>query len=151
MQPDATNPYSSVTGSSAAAAAPRHPAALAASILVGLEGLGVAALAGWMTLSLIAGDSAELSTALALLVMTAVGAIGVLAFAIAIFRGHGWGRSGAIVVQLLILAVALGAANGLYAHPLVALALAVPAAVTLVVVIVAARAAGRRDASSDDS
>ncbi len=118
----------------------------AAAILVGIEGLGVAALAGWMTLSLIAGDTAEFGTAVALLLMTAVAAVGVIAFAIAIFRGHGWGRSGAIVVQLLVLAVALGAATGAYAHPLLALALAVPAIITLVVVIAAARAAGRRAA-----
>lgn len=124
-----------------------HPAsgvaARVAAVLVGLEGLGIAALAGWMVLSLFAGDTAELGTALALLVMTAVAAVGVIAFAVAIFRGHGWGRSGAIVTQLLILAVALGAATGAYAHPLVALALAIPAIVTLVVVIAAARAAGR--------
>ncbi len=121
----------------------------AAAVLVGLEGVGVAILAGWMTLSLIAGDTAEIGTAIALLVMTGVAAVGVIAFAIAIFRGHGWGRSGAIVTQLLILAVALGAATGAYAHPLVAVALAVPAVVTLLVVIAAARAAGRAARPAD--
>ena len=47
--------------------------------------------------------------------LTAVGAAAVLAFAVAIWRGQSWGRSGGIVTQLLILAVALGAVTGAYA------------------------------------
>lgn len=140
MRPDTDDP------NPASAGATGRGVTWFAAVLVGLEGLGVAVLAGWMTLSLLAGDTAEFGTAVALLVMTIVGAVGVIAFAIAIFRGHGWGRSGAIVTQLLILAVALGAATGAYAHPLLALALAAPAVVTLAAVIAAARAAGRRSA-----
>ncbi|WP_458041123.1 MULTISPECIES: histidine kinase [Bacteria] len=116
-----------------------------AAILVGLEGVAVAALTGWMMPSLIAGETTDLGTAWALILMTVIAAVALFAFALAILRGHGWGRSGAIVAQLLILAVALGAATGAYARPLVALALAVPAVIALVLVIAAARAAGRRD------
>lgn len=53
------------------------------------------------------------------------------------------GPLGGIVTQVLILAVALGAATGAYAHPLIGLALAVPALVTFVLLVLAARAAGR--------
>lgn len=119
----------------------------AAAILVGLEATGVAALAGWMMTALITGDTMDLGTALALILMTLVGAVALFAFAVAILRDHGWGRSGAIVAQLLILAVALGAVTGAYAHPLVALALAVPAIITFIAVVAVARAAGRRDAA----
>ena len=141
MQPEATAPQPIAA----------NAITWAAAILVGLEGTGVAALAGWMMTALIAGESMDLGTALALILMTVVGAVALFAFAVAILRDHGWGRSGAIVVQLLILAVSLGAVTGAYAHPLVALALAVPAIVTLVAVIAAARAAGRRNAAAEDS
>ena len=114
-----------------------------AGLLVGLEAIGVAALAGAMMPALIAGDTTDLGTALALILMTVVAAVALFAFAFAILRGHGWGRSGAIVAQLLILAVALGAVGGIYAHPLIALALAVPAVATLILLFAAARAAGR--------
>ena len=141
MQPEATAPQPIKANATTWAAA----------ILVGLEGIAVAALAGLMMPSLIAGDTTDLGTAWALILMTVIAAVALFAFAIAILRDHGWGRSGAIVAQLLILAVALGAATGAYAHPLVALALAVPAVITLILVIAAARAAGRRDAQPADS
>lgn len=141
MQPEATAPQPIKANATTWAAA----------ILVGLEGIAVAALAGLMMPSLIAGDTTDLGTAWALILMTVIAAVALFAFAIAILRDRGWGRSGAIVAQLLILAVALGAATGAYAHPLVALALTVPAVITLILVIAAARAAGRRDAQPADS
>ena len=49
---------------------------------------------------------------------------------------------GGIVTQLLILAVALGAATGAYADPSTALILAVPAIVALVLLVLAVRDAG---------
>lgn len=116
-----------------------------AAALVGLEGLGIVALAGWQVVALAGGDTDSLVSAIALIVLTLVGAIVVIAFAVGVLRGRSWGRSGAIVTQLLILAVALGAATGQYAHPLVGLALAVPATIGLVLLVLAARGAGRRD------
>lgn len=118
----------------------------AAGILVGLEGIGLLALAAWQVVALAGGDTESAVSAIALLVLTVVGAIVVLAFGVGVLRGRSWARSGAIVTQLLILAVAIGAATGQYAHPLTGLALAVPAVVCLVLVFVAARrAAPRRD------
>ncbi|MCW3493807.1 histidine kinase [Microbacterium sp. SSM24] len=121
-----------------------------AAVLVGLEGAGLVALAVWQIFAIVAGDTASIDSALALIVLTAVGAAAVIAFAIAIWRGRSWGRSGAIVTQLLILAVALGAATGAYAEPEVALAIAAPAVVTLVLLVLAVREAGResRDEAS---
>ena len=82
--------------------------------------------------------------------LTAVGAAAVAAFAVALWRGRSWGRSGSIVVQLLILAVALGAATGAYAEPIVGLALAAPAVVALILLILGARRAAS-DPESDDT
>jgi hypothetical protein len=110
----------------------------AASIVVGIEGIGIAALVVWQILALVAGDTGSLASSIALVVLTAVGAVAVLAFAVAIWRDRSWGRSGGIVTQVLILAVALGAATGAYAEPTSA-----PAIVALVLLVFAVHAAGR--------
>jgi hypothetical protein len=115
----------------------------AASIVVGIEGIGIAALVVWQILALVAGDTGSLASSIALVVLTAVGAVAVLAFAVAIWRDRSWGRSGGIVTQVLILAVALGAATGAYAEPMSALVLAAPAIVALVLLVFAVHAAGR--------
>lgn len=117
--------------------------ARAAALVVGLEGAALVALVGWQVLAVIGGDTDSLASALALTVLTAVAAAAVIAFAVAIWRGLSWGRSGGIVTQVLILAVALGAATGAYAHPSTGLILAVPAIVALVLLVLAVRDAGR--------
>ncbi|MCC2033460.1 histidine kinase [Microbacterium allomyrinae] len=122
-----------------------------AAALVGLEGLAVLALVVWQIAAMIGGDTDSLASAIALAVLTLVGAAAVLAFAVAIWRGLSWGRSGAIVTQVLILAVALGAATGAYAEPAVAGALAAPALVILVLLVIAVRDAGRAARDRDDA
>lgn len=126
------------------------PARIAA-ILVGLEGLALVALAVWQIVAMVQGDTGSLESAIALLVLTVVGAAALLAFAVAVWRGRSWGRSGGIVAQVLILAIALGAATGAYAHPLIALAIAVPAIAALVVLVLAARDAGRAKGEASES
>lgn len=121
-----------------------------AAVLVALEGLGLVALGVWQIMAVVTGDTASIANALALMVLTLIGAAAVLAFAVAIWRGQSWGRSGAIVTQLLILAVAVGAATGAYAEPLTGVLLAAPALVVLVLLVLAVREAGRsaRDEAS---
>ena len=115
-----------------------------AAVLVALEGVGIAALVVWQVAAVAAGDTDSLESAIALIVLTAVGAAAVIAFGVAVWRGRSWGRSGGIVTQVLILAVALGAATGAYAEPASALGLAVPAVVVLVLLVLAVRDAGRQ-------
>lgn len=131
-------------------------AAPAAAIIVGLEGAAVFVLVVIQVIALFGGDAGDVTSGIALIVLTAVGAAALLAFAVAIARDQSWGRSGGIVSQLLILAVALGAATGAYAHPLVALALCVPAVVALVLLFAGVRRAaadrverGARDDTSE--
>ncbi|GAA1467448.1 histidine kinase [Microbacterium thalassium] len=122
------------------------------AVLLWAEGVGILALAGWELLALLAGDTGSVDSSVALLVLTAVGAVGVVAFGVAVWRGRSWGRSGGIVTQLLILAVALGAATGAYADPAAAVALAVPAVLVFALLIVGARNAAtsaRRDAAGE--
>jgi hypothetical protein len=128
-----------------------HAAGRVAAILLAIEGLAISALVVWQVWALAVGDTDSIESALALVVLTAVGAVAVIAFAVATWRGLSWGRSGGIVTQLLILAVAFGAATGVYADAATGLVLAVPAVVTLVLLVISVRAAGRepRDAASD--
>ena len=127
----------------------KHPIGRLAAVLVALEAAGLVALAVWQVVALLSADTASLDTAIALLVLTAVGAAAVAAFAVAVWRGRSWGRSGAIVTQVLILAVALGAATGSYAEPGAALVLGAPALVVLVLLVLAVREAGT--AESEDA
>ena len=122
---------------------PTHTLSRVAAVLTGLEGLALAALAAWQVVALVSGDTVSIESSIALIVLTAVGAAAVIAFGVAIGRGRSWGRSGGVVTQLLILAVALGAATGAYAHPLTGLMIAVPAFVVLVVIVLAALTTGR--------
>jgi hypothetical protein len=123
----------------------------AAALIVALEGAGIAALVIWQVIALTAGDTDSLASALALVVLTGVGAAAVIAFAVAIWRDQSWGRSGGVVTQLLILAVALGAVTGAYAHPSIGFALAAPALVALVLLVVAIRSAGAAARKRDDA
>lgn len=118
-----------------------------AGVLVVLEGAALVVLAGLQVAAIAGSDTAEISTAIALLVLTLIGAAAIVAFGVATIRDLSWGRSGGIVAQLLILAVAGGAATGTYAHPLVGLGLAVPAFVVLILLVVAARRAAKRKGS----
>lgn len=120
-----------------------------AALIVGLEGVALVVLTIWQIAAVVAGDTVAIESALALIVLTAVGAAIVLAFAGGIQRGQSWGRSGGIVTQALILAVALGAATGAYAHPILGVEIAIPAVIALVLIVLAARDAGR--AASVDS
>ena len=136
------------------AAAPKPPRTalfrVLAGVLVGAEGLVVVGAAAWHAVSLFAGPAVSRVSAVALLVLVAIGAVGVCAMAIGILRGQRWARSGGIVVQILLLAVAVGAATGQFAHPSVGLALGVPALVTLVLIIAAAWGTDR-DARAEDA
>jgi hypothetical protein len=130
-----------------------HTIARAAAVLLALEALAIFGLVIWQLSALVTGDTDSIESAIALVVLTAVGAVAVMAFAVATWRGQSWGRSGGIVTQLLVLAVALGAVTGAYAEAATGLLLAVPALVTLVLLVLAVRAAGReaRDAASGDA
>jgi len=119
------------------------PLARVITALLAVEGGGLLGLAGWEGVALATGDTDSTVSSIALIVLTVVGAAAVLAFSGAVWRGASWGRSGGIVTQLLILAVALGAVTGEDPQPGVALALAVPAIVCLALLFAAVRRAGR--------
>ncbi|WP_065569916.1 histidine kinase [Microbacterium oleivorans] len=123
----------------------------AAAGWLALEATGVLVLALWELVALVRGDSESLGSSIALLALTVLAAAALVAFAVAVWRGASGGRSGGVVVQVLVLSVALGTLTGEGADPRLAAAIAVPALVGLVLLIAAARTAGRRARASGDA
>jgi len=132
-----------------AESAVRTPATRIASALLALEALVLVLLTGWQIVEMIAGEATSVTTSIALIVLTVIAAVGVAAFAFAVWTGRSWGRSGGIVAQVLIVAIAIGSVQGGAGHWGIALALAVPAVVTFVALIGSARGAAPRQASED--
>ncbi|MDJ1112975.1 histidine kinase [Microbacterium dauci] len=115
-----------------------------AAVFLALEAIGVVALTAWELVALLRGDTAAVSSSIALLVLTLVVAAALAAFAVAVWRGGSWGRSGGIVAQLLILAIAGGTLTGPDAAPATAAAIAAPGVLGFVLLVAASRAAGPR-------
>lgn len=120
---------------------PTSTAARIASVILGLEAVGIAVLSMREFSALAGGDTASAPSAIALLVLTVIAAVAVFAFAVAVWRGLRWGRSGGVVTQIMILAVALGAATGAFADAGTAALIALPAIAGLLALISASRRA----------
>ncbi|MGP3535406.1 histidine kinase [Microbacterium sp. RD1] len=120
----------------------------AAALVLGLEALGVIVLLVGQIGAIVTGDVASLSSAVALAVLTLVGAAAVAGFAWGTAREQSWGRSGGIVVQALILAVAIGALTGDPPNLAAAGLIALPALIGGTLLLLAARDAGRRRGAS---
>ncbi|HWT34142.1 MAG TPA: histidine kinase [Microbacterium sp.] len=121
---------------------PQGVVARVGAIILAVECVGLLVLAGVQVVDLAVGDVRDVVSGIALIVLTVLGAAAVGAFAGATWRGASWGRSGGIVTQLMILAIALGAVSGAYAEPLIGIVLAVPAIAGFVVLVLAVRQAG---------
>ncbi|MGO2932744.1 hypothetical protein [Microbacterium sp.] len=86
----------------------RSPALVrTAATVLAIEG---AALLGFAIIELFglgAGEAASLPTAIALIVLTLIGAAALIAFAAGTMRDRTWARSGGVVLQVLAIAIAL--------------------------------------------
>lgn len=81
--------------------------ALGAAAVLALEGAVLLVFAVIELAGLGAGDAASLPTAIALIVLTLIGAGCLLAFAAGARVGRSWARSGGVVFQVLAVALAL--------------------------------------------
>ncbi|SIO19482.1 hypothetical protein [Agromyces cerinus] len=97
------------------------------SVLLLLEAAAMVALVIWLVIDLFSLEPSSYATAIALLVLVAIGAIWVVTVAIGSLRQAPWSRAAAIVWQILQVSVAVGAFQGLFARPDVGWALLVPA------------------------
>lgn len=80
--------------------------ALAAAAVLALEGAALFVFAAVELIGLGAGDAASRSTAVALIVLTLIGAVALVAFAVGTRAGRSWARSGGVVFQVLGVALA---------------------------------------------
>lgn len=81
--------------------------ALAAALVLAAEAAALLVFAVIEVVGLGAGDAASLPTAVALIVLTLIGAAALAAFAVGTRGGRSWARSGGVVFQVLAVAIAL--------------------------------------------
>lgn len=81
--------------------------ATTAAVVLALEGIVLTILALIELFGLGAGDAASLPTAIALIVLTLIGAAALFSFSVGTHRGRMWARSGGVVLQVLAIALAL--------------------------------------------
>jgi hypothetical protein len=117
------------------AESPQSRASLAFRLLIGLLFLEAAAmvlLVGILIVDILTLPAASITSAIALTVLVAIGAVFVSAVAIGALRRQPWVRGGALVWQLVQLAIAIGAFQGIYAQPAIGWAIVVPSVLVLV-------------------
>lgn len=120
--------------------------AFAAAALLAAEGVALAVFALIELVGLGAGDAASLPTALALIVLTVLGAVALVAFAFGARAGHSWARSGGVVFQVLAVALALASLTLQPIPWLFTFAVGVPAVVCFGLLIASTRAENERPA-----
>lgn len=126
-----------------------HILTILASAVLALEGLVVLGLAIGEIGGVLAGASAELPTAIALVVLTVIFGVGLLALAVGVWRRATWARSGGIVAQVLIFALGLG--DNDIRGGLPGLVVMIPAVIGFVLVLLASRLVpADRDGGDED-
>lgn len=86
-------------------------------VVVALEFAGALALAILLLVELVTDVANSLDTALALFVVAVLAVLALGAILRAVWRGRAWVRAAAVVVQVMIFAVGLGALQGAFAQP----------------------------------
>lgn len=104
----------------------------ALAAVIGLEGVALVALTGWLVVDVFTSPSDSIASAIALVLATAMGAAWLVVMSIHTLRGRSWIRGAAVTAQVMIIAVAVGAFQDMFARPDIGWMLLVPALVVLV-------------------
>ncbi len=115
---------------------------IAAAAVLAVEAAALLVIALIEMFGLGSGDASSLPSAVALIVLTAIGAVGLGALAFAVLRGRSLGRSGGLVVQILAILVALSALGVRPLPLLFVLSLAIPGTIGAVLLFLLARREG---------
>ncbi len=99
-----------------------------------LETAGIAAATIYLGVEIFTVPANSLPSAIALAAVAAIAAIWVAVIAVNVVRGNAWVRGASIVVQVLIIAIAVGSFQGQGAVPGIGVALLVPAIIVLILV-----------------
>lgn len=124
------------------------------AVLLIAEGIGIIALAALEIAAILRGDIESLAGAWGLVVLIVASGVIVVVFGFACARGSSWGRSGGILTQLMVLAVALGAITGEGNDYGFAAMLSIPAVIILALLFTATSRAGkaaRREAQESEA
>lgn len=113
----------------------RPPSLVVLAVILLLEAALVTAIAGWVLVDVLTVTPESYTTAVAILVLTVLAAVWVIATLVGILRRQAWARASTVTIQILILAVAVGSFQGLVARPDVGWALLVPAVVAGVLAV----------------
>lgn len=113
----------------------RHPLLIALSVLLLLEAALMIGVVCWLLVQLGTQPEASLPSAIAILVIAAVGALWVIVAAVGTLRRRSWIRALALTWQLIQLAVAVGCFQGLTAEPAIGWWLLVPSAIGILLII----------------
>ena len=114
------------------AAPRRHPFVVALVVLLAAECALLGAATVYLIVELIVAAPSSMTSALALLVLTAIATVWLGFIAANVPRGRAWTRGAAIVWQVLQGAVAIGCFQGIFAQPVIGWLLLVPALGVLV-------------------
>ncbi len=114
---------------------PRRPRGITAfAAVLWLEALGIGAATVYLGIEIVSAPANSLPSAIALAAVAAITAIWVAVIAVNVVRGNAWVRGASVVVQVLIIAIAVGSFQGQGAVPGVGVALLVPAIIVLILV-----------------
>lgn len=108
-----------------------RPALAILRAILALEAAALVAIVVWLLIEILTDQPDSFASAIALLVLTAIGALWVVMLAVGAFRMAPWVRGGAITWQVLQIAVAIGCFQGFFARPDLGWALLVPALVVI--------------------
>jgi hypothetical protein len=125
---------------------PRTPVAVV-GVLVGLQGLGLVAIASFYLAQLVVATAEDLVRALVTALLALLAGVGLLLVARGLLQGRVWARSPALVTNLILVPVAIGLLQGgrwLVGVPLLA------AAATVVVLLFAPAVSAALDENDPD-
>lgn len=114
--------------------------------VLALETIAVAAVAGWLLVELLTTRADTVGGGIAIVVLAVIALCWAAATTLGAVRRRSWMRGSALTMQLVQMAVALGAFQGQYAVPDIGWALLAPALVaTAMIFVPSVVAATRRD------
>ncbi len=110
----------------------RSPALILLAVLLFAEAAALAAVTVWLILSMLTSAPATFGGGIAIISLALLATVFMFAVAAGSLRGRRWIRGAAVTWQLMQLALALGAFQGILAVPSVGWALLIPAVLVIV-------------------
>ena len=110
----------------------RHPLLVALAVLIFAQCALLTVATGYLLVELFVATPDSYASAVALAVVTSIAAVWLALIGVNVLRGSPWIRGATIVVQVLQIAVAVGAFQGAFARPDLGWLLLIPALAALV-------------------